>query len=162
MPYVVPTTVAAATQGFATDYNIIVNDVIDHETRIVAVEAIAAAVPYANLAADVKNFTISTPTFTTNVYTPVLTDVDNKLLLLTNGATAGSLTIPLNATVAFPIGCQLNLVQTGGGQITVNRATTGVTINGSTTVNYLFAQQYSMISLVKTASDTWVLTGDFV
>ena len=162
MPYVVPTTVAAATQGFATDYNIIVNDVIDHETRIVAVETTSNSVPYSNLASDVKNFTISTPTFTTNVYTTVLTDADNKLLLLTNGATAGSLTIPLNATVPFAIGCQLNLVQTGTGQITVNRATTGVTINGSTTVNYLFAQQYSMISLVKTASDTWVLTGDFV
>jgi hypothetical protein len=96
------------------------------------------------------------------VYTPVLTDADNKLLLLTNGATAGSLTIPLNSSVAFAIGCQLNLVQTGTGQITVNRATTGVTINGSTTVNYVFAQQYSMISLVKTTADNWVLTGDFI
>jgi hypothetical protein len=162
MPYVVPTTVVAASRGFATDYNVIVNDVIDHETRIVAVETIAAAVPYANLASDVKNFTISTPTFTTNVYTPVLTDADNKLLLLTNGATAGSFTVPLNSSVAFAIGCQLNLVQTGTGQITVNRATSGVTINGSTSINYVFAQQYSMISLVKTASDTWVLTGDFI
>jgi hypothetical protein len=162
MPYVVPTTVVAASRGFATDYNVIVNDVIDHETRIVAVETLSNSLPYANLAADVKNFTISTPTFTTNVYTPVLTDADNKLLLLTNGATAGSLTIPLNSSVAFAIGCQLNLVQTGTGQITVNRATTGVTINGSTTVNYVFAQQYSMISLVKTTADNWVLTGDFI
>jgi hypothetical protein len=162
MPYVVPTTVVAASRGFATDYNVIVNDVIDHETRIVAVETIAAAVPYANLASDVKNFTISTPTFTTNVYTPVLTDADNKLLLLTNGATAGSFTVPLNSSVAFAIGCQLNLVQTGTGQITVNRATSGVTINGSTSINYVFAQQYSMISLVKTTADTWVLTGDFI
>ena len=162
MPYVVPTTVVAASKGFATDYNVIVNDVIDHETRIVAVETLSNSLPYANLASDVKNFTISTPTFTTNVYTPVLTDADNKLLLLTNGATAGSLTIPLNSSVAFAIGCQLNLVQTGTGQITVNRATTGVTINGSTTVNYVFAQQYSMISLVKTTADNWVLTGDFI
>ena len=162
MPYVVPTTVVAASRGFATDYNVIVNDVIDHETRIVAVETLSNSFPYANLGADVKNFTISTPTFTTNVYTPVLTDADNKLLLLTNGATAGSFTVPLNSSVAFAIGCQLNLVQTGTGQITVNRATTGVTINGSTTVNYLFAQQYSMISLVKTTADNWVLTGDFI
>jgi len=162
VPYVVPTTVAAASRGFATDYNIIVNDVIDHETRIVAVETLSNSVPYANLASDVKNFTISTPAFTTNVYTPILTDADNKLLLLTNGATAGSFTIPLNATVAFAVGCQLNLVQTGAGQITVNRATSGVTINGSTSINYVFAQQYSMISLVKTASDTWVLTGDYI
>jgi hypothetical protein len=162
MPYVVPTTVVAASRGFATDYNVIVNDVIDHETRIVAVETLSNSLPYANLASDVKNFTISTPTFTTNVYTPVLTDADNKLLLLTNGATAGSFTVPLNSSVAFAIGCQLNLVQTGTGQITVNRATSGVTINGSTSINYVFAQQYSMISLVKTASDTWVLTGDFI
>ena len=162
MPYVVPTTVVAASRGFATDYNVIVNDVIDHETRIVAVETLSNSLPYANLASDVKNFTISTPTFTTNVYTPVLTDADNKLLLLTNGATAGSLTIPLNSSVAFAIGCQLNLVQTGAGQITVNRATTGVTINGSTTVNYVFAQQNSMISLVKITADNWVLTGDFI
>ena len=162
MPYVVPTTVVAASKGFATDYNVIVNDVIDHETRIVAVEAIAAAVPYENLASNVRNFTLKTPVFTTNVYTAILTDADNKLLLLDNGATAGSLTIPLNSSVAFAIGCQLNLVQTGTGQITVNRATTGVTINGSTTVNYLFAQQYSMISLVKTTADNWVLTGDFI
>jgi hypothetical protein len=162
MPYVVPTTVVAASRGFATDYNVIVNDVIDHETRIVAVETLSNSLPYANLASDVKNFTISTPTFTTNVYTPVLTDADNKLLLLTNGATAGSFTVPLNSSVAFAIGCQLNLVQTGAGQITVNRATSGVTINGSTTVNYVFAQQYSMISLVKTTADNWVLTGDFI
>ena len=63
---------------------------------------------------------------TGTTYTLVLTD-NSKLITLSN-AGAITLTIPTNATVAFPIGCQIDLVQLGAGAVTV-AGVSGVTIN---------------------------------
>jgi hypothetical protein len=57
-------------------------------------------------------------TLTTNNYTLVLTDKD-KMVQLNNGTTAATVTIPLNSSVAFPVGSQINLFQTSTGQVTV-------------------------------------------
>jgi hypothetical protein len=59
-----------------------------------------------------------TPTFTTNNYTMVLAD-QARLLQLGNGVTAGTLTVPTNTSVAYPIGTQIQLVQINAGQITL-------------------------------------------
>ena len=88
-------------------------------------------------------------------YTLVLTD-NGKLVEISN-ASANNLTVPLNSTVAFPVGAQINILQTGAGQTTVV-ATGGVTING--TPGLKLRAQWSAATLIKRASDTWVLVGD--
>lgn len=92
---------------------------------------------------------------TGTTYTLVLTDA-GKMVTLTN-ASAITLTIPTNASVAFPVNTRIDLLQYGAGQVTVAGA--GVTINSSSSKVKLTGQ-YSGASLWKKATDTWVLIGD--
>jgi len=87
-------------------------------------------------------------------YTLVLTDVA-KLISLTNAA-AITLTVPTNASVAFPIGTQILLYQGGAGQVTVSSSAT-IRSQGSKTK---IAGQYGVAGLVKVDSDEWVLFGN--
>jgi len=87
-------------------------------------------------------------------YTLVLTDVA-KLISLTNAA-AITLTVPTNASVAFPIGTQILLYQGGAGQVTVSSSAT-IRSQGSKTK---IAGQYGVAGLVKVATDEWVLFGN--
>jgi hypothetical protein len=88
-------------------------------------------------------------------YTLVLLD-DGKFIEL-NSASANILTVPLNSSVAFPIGTQVNIIQTGTGQVTIAGAV-GVTVNG--TPGLKLRAQWSAATLYKRATDTWVLIGD--
>jgi hypothetical protein len=63
----------------------------------------------------------------------------------------------LNSSVAFPTGSQINIIQTGAGQVTVAGAG-GVTVNA--TPGLKLRAQWSAATLVKRATDTWVLIGD--
>jgi hypothetical protein len=92
---------------------------------------------------------------TGTTYTLVLAD-DGKLVEL-NNASAITLTVPLNATVAYPIGTQITLLQTGVGQVTV-AATSGVTIVSNPGLK--LRAQYAGATLLKRATDGWVLLGD--
>jgi hypothetical protein len=86
----------------------------------------------------------------------VLTDANNTMVELSN-ASAITLTVPLNSSVAFPVGSQINLLQTGAGQVTVVGAG-GVTVNASPGLK--FRAQWSGASLIKRSTDGWVLIGD--
>jgi len=88
-------------------------------------------------------------------YTLVLGDSSD--LVEMNVGTANNLTVPLNSSVAFPVGTQINILQTGAGQTTIV-ATSGVTING--TPGLKLRTQWSSATLIKRATDTWVLVGD--
>jgi len=92
---------------------------------------------------------------TGTTYTLVLADA-GKMVTLTN-ASAITLTIPTNASVAFPVNTRIDLLQYGAGQVTVGGA--GVTIYSSGSKLKLTGQ-YSGASLWKKATDTWVLIGD--
>jgi len=88
-------------------------------------------------------------------YTLVLADKD-KLVEVSN-ASANTLTVPLNSSVAFPVGTQITILQTGAGQTTIT-ATGGVTINA--TPGLKLRAQWSSVTLIKRATDTWVALGD--
>ena len=88
-------------------------------------------------------------------YTLVLSD-SSDLVEMSN-ASANNLTVPLNSSVAFPVGAQIHILQTGAGQTTVV-ATGGVTINASPGLK--LRGQWSAATLIKRATDTWVLVGD--
>jgi hypothetical protein len=88
-------------------------------------------------------------------YTLVLSDAGD--LVEMSNASANNLTVPLNSSVAFPTGTQIHILQTGAGQTTVV-ATGGVTINASPGLK--LRAQWSAATLIKRATDTWVLVGD--
>jgi len=104
----------------------------------------------------------STPTFSANAYTLVSGD-QYKFLLSSNGSTAGTVNIPTNATVAFPTGTQITIIQTGSGQLTITAATlatTTVLSAGATAASPKLRVQYSSATLIKVATDTWYVVGD--
>jgi hypothetical protein len=107
------------------------------------------------------NKTLTAPiiTIATNAqaasYTLVLTD-QSDLVEISN-ASANTLTVPLNSSVAFPIGTTVTILQTGAGQTTIT-PTGGVTING--TPGLKLRAQWSSATLIKRATDTWVAIGD--
>jgi len=104
----------------------------------------------------------STPTFTTNAYTLLASDSGNYLLA-SNSTTAGTISIPTNATTAFPIGTQITIQQTGTGQLTIQAATSGtttVTSTGATAISPKLRAQYSTATCIKTATDSWTVIGD--
>ncbi len=84
-------------------------------------------------------------------YTLVLGDAQTTVQM--NNAGAVNLTVPLNATVAFPLGTQIVIEQLGAGAVTIV-ATGGVTLQGAPLVSN---GQYSTIVLVKQATDTWLV-----
>jgi len=88
-------------------------------------------------------------------YTLVLAD-KNKVVEM-SVATANTLTVPPNSSVAFPIGSQINVLQTNTGQCTVT-AGAGVTVNG--TPGLKLRAQWSYVTLIKRAENTWVVVGD--
>ena len=92
----------------------------------------------------------------TNAYTVGLSD-NGQLTTLDNAAAIG-VTIPLNATTAFPIGAQLHFVQINDGTVTFIPATNAVIIGS--TPGLKLRTKWSMATLTKIATNTWVLVGD--
>jgi hypothetical protein len=72
-------------------------------------------------------------------------------------ATAVNLTVPTNASVAFPVGTIIQIRQAGAGQVTVV-ASGGVTVNTAETLK--LRKQGSTAALVKVDTNAWDLTGD--
>jgi hypothetical protein len=91
-------------------------------------------------------------------YTLVLGD--NGKLIEMNVASANNLTVPLNSSVAFPIGTQIDVIQYGAGQTTIV-ATGGVTINSQS--GYLkIGVRYSAVTLIKIGTNEWYCIGNLV
>ena len=82
---------------------------------------------------------------------------DRGKLVEMNVGSANTLTVPLNSTVPYPVGTQIDILQVGSGQTTVAGAV-GVTING--TPGLKIRAQWGGATLIKRATDTWVLIGD--
>ena len=102
----------------------------------------------------------STNAQTGTSYTLVLGDAGKYVEM--NNASANVLTVPLNSSVAFPTGTEITIIQTGAGTTTIT-PTAGVTVDyysltGAATRT--IKAQWAAASLVKRATDTWVLIGN--
>lgn len=88
----------------------------------------------------------------TTSYTLVLTDAGKQVTM--TSASATTITVPANATVAFAVGARIHLINLGAGVVTV--AGTGAATVWNSTLD-LSLNQYAVATLYKTATDTWVL-----
>ena len=88
-------------------------------------------------------------------YTLVIADAF-KMIEMSAG---GTLTIPLDATVNFPVGTAIDILQTGSSQVTIAGAS-GVTVNA--TPGLKLRTQWSSATIIKRAANTWVAMGDLV
>ena len=89
--------------------------------------------------------------------TLVMADINACLLFASASAT--TVTVPTNASVAFPIGAAIELEQRGAGQVSIV-GDVGVTVNKPSTRMAATAGQYSVVRLRKTGTNTWTLSGD--
>ena len=107
-----------------------------------------------SLAAKVDSYTPITQK--TASYT--LSTLDHRDDLIEMGsASALTLTIPLNSSIAYPVGTSFDVLQTGAGQVTIVGAA-GVTVNA--TPGLKLRTQWSSATVFKRAENTWVVYGD--
>jgi len=90
-----------------------------------------------------------------SAYIAVLGDA-NQLVTMSD-ASASTFTVPLNSSVAFPVGTTLTVSQLGAGQITLTPAG-GMTFH--TPSSLTTRVQYSTVSVVQTAANVWLASGD--
>jgi hypothetical protein len=93
-------------------------------------------------------------------YTAVLNDQYQTLVPM-NKATAIAFKIPTNASVAFPVGTVITVLNKGAGSCTISAVTSGTTTvlsAGSTAASPTLAQ-YKTAACIKTATDAWYVVG---
>jgi hypothetical protein len=107
----------------------------------------------------------SLPTFTVGTantadYTAVLAD-QYQVLEIMNKATAIAFQIPTNASVAFPIGTAITVLNIGVGTCTISAVTSGTTtiLSAGATAAAPTIAQYKSAVCIKTATDTWYVVG---
>ncbi len=86
-----------------------------------------------------------------------LADINAHLLF--SSSSPVTVTVPANASVAFPIGSTVDLEQNGAGQVSVT-GEAGVTVNKPAGRLAATLGQYGVVRLRKVAANTWTLFGD--
>jgi hypothetical protein len=148
----------------AADLVAIVDDVaVSATTKKATLDNVLAV--YDSQTATMTNKTITTPSIsfainaqTGTTYTAVLADA-GKIITTSNASTI-VVTIPPNASVAYPIGSQITVISIGVG-LTNFAIGAGVTINstGTTPAAPIITARYNSATAIKTATDTWVVIG---
>lgn len=99
----------------------------------------------------------------TGSYTPTSGDIsDDGKLIEFNSSSSHTYTIPTNTNNPYPIGTQISILQTNTGQTTI-AAASGVTLNCTpqpTANTARLRTLWSSATLIKRATNTWVLIGD--
>jgi hypothetical protein len=93
-------------------------------------------------------------------YTAVLDD-QYQVLVPMNKATAVAFKIPTNASVAFPVGTVITVLNKGAGLVTISAVTSGTTtiLSAGATAAAPTLAQYKSAACIKTATDTWYVVG---
>ena len=94
-------------------------------------------------------------------YTAVL--ANNGQVVTMDNSSANTFSIPTNASVAFPIGTQINVLQIGAGQTTIQAVTSGTTTiqsTGAAPAAPKLRARYSAATCLKAGTDLWYVFGD--
>ena len=93
-------------------------------------------------------------------YTLASTDQYQVLVITTNASTK-TVSIPTDATYAFPNGTAITILNTGAGLLTINAVTPGtttVTSAGATSASPTVSQYRSAVA-IKTGTNAWTVVG---
>jgi hypothetical protein len=104
---------------------------------------------------------VATNPQTGTTYTLALAD-NGKLVTLAN-ASPVAVTIPLNSSIALPVGAVIMMAAFGAGAVTVSGAG-GVTVvsGGATAASPIIRAQYSSIGAIQTSANNWLVVGDLI
>lgn len=95
-------------------------------------------------------------TKTANTITLALTD-NGKILRCTNASSTISVNIPTNASVAFPVGAEIGIINDSANNVLVSN-NAGVTLR-SKEGSFTIADRYTSASLKKLDTNEWILIG---
>jgi len=102
------------------------------------------------------NFTLNDQTGLT--YTPVLDD-QYQVLVTRSNAAASTMTIPTNATTAFPVGTCITVLNKGVGLVSISGAV-GVTILSAGAVAAIpTLSQYKSCAILQVSANNWYVVG---
>jgi hypothetical protein len=104
---------------------------------------------------------VATNPQTGTTYTLALSD-NGKLVTLAN-ASPVAVTIPLNSSIALPVGAVIMMAAYGAGAVTISGAG-GVTVvsNGATPASPVIRAQYSSVGAIQTSANNWLVVGDLI
>lgn len=102
------------------------------------------------------NFTLNDQTGTS--YTPVLTD-QYQVLITRSNASASTLTIPTNASVAFPVGTVITVLNKGAGAVTISGSGGVTVLSAGATAASPVLNQYKSCALIQTSANNWYVVG---
>ena len=104
---------------------------------------------------------VATNPQTGTTYTLALAD-NGKLVTLAN-ASPVAVTIPLNSSIALPVGAVIMMAAFGAGAVTVSGAG-GVTVvsGGATAASPIIRAQYSSIGAIQTSANNWLVVRDLI
>ena len=107
------------------------------------------------------NTSVATNPQTGTTYTLALAD-NGKLVTLAN-ASPIAVTIPLNSSVALPVGAVIMMAAYDTGAVTISGAG-GVTVvsNGATPATPVIRAQYSSVGAIQTSANNWLVIGDLI
>ena len=104
---------------------------------------------------------VATNPQTGTTYTLALSD-NGKLVTLAN-ASPVSVTIPLNSSVALPVGAVIMMAAYDAGAVTISGAG-GVTVvsAGATAASPVIRAEYSSVGAIQTSANNWLVVGDLI
>lgn len=94
----------------------------------------------------------------TSSYTLVLSD--QSKVIEVDSVSPTTITIPADASVNFPVGSYILIVQTNTGQVTI--AGSGFTPNVSPSLGLKLRERWSMATLIKRGTNSWLVSGDTI
>lgn len=103
-----------------------------------------------------KNRSINDIQSKTDNYTLIIGDQSD--LIKVAKSTAVTVTVPKNSSVAFPLKTEINILQSGDGQVTIAPVDGDVVVRG--TPGLKLRDKWSLVTLIKIDTDEWVATGD--
>ena len=143
--------------------NVVINNSLTEYSNVQVGSYLAGNITVGNVAGKTSGFTLGyleMPQVTAANVTLALTD-SGKHFYDTSTAPI-TITIPTNASVAFPIGTVISAVNASTGNLIVAQGSATLYLGGNATSGSRTITSYGVATLMKVATDTWFINGSGV